>query len=309
MLGLELDAQIYRILIVEDEPAQLHLISGCLKADYAISVAKTKKTAMEILAGGNIDILLLDIALPDGNGFDICTEVRSNKRQYGDISIIFMTGRDSMDDEVQGLRLGANDYIRKPFNYAVLKARVELQVELIRKTQLLAKLANLDGLTEIPNRRAFDRQLEKEWNRAKRDDVELSLAIIDVDFFKQYNDSYGHSAGDECLKKLAACMHQVIKRSTDFFARFGGEEFVVLLYAADIDNAKRVIQRLLKTFCELNIPHQSSQVADIVTFSCGVCAAHPRNDNFNEFLEQADDFLYAAKANGRNQIIGGQLSD
>lgn len=304
-----IEGQPYRILIIEDEPAQLHLLSGCLRPDYAISVAKTKKLGLEILAGGNIDILLLDITLPDGNGFEICHEVRSNKRLYGDIAIIFMTGHNSMDDEVHGLKLGANDYLRKPFNYAVLRARVALQVQLLRKTQLLAKLADLDGLTEIPNRRAFDQRLHNEWNRAKRAQRPLSLAVIDIDYFKEFNDNYGHSAGDECLKKLATSLRQVICRSSDFYARYGGEEFVVLLYDADLNDAKNIIQRLLQSFVENNIPHEHSKVADHVTFTAGLCVANPATEQLDDFFNCADTYLYQGKARGRNQICSGPLQN
>lgn len=305
MLTADLDDQLYRILIIEDEPAQLHLLSGCLRPDYAVSVAKTKKAGMEILATRKIDILLLDITLPDGNGFDICHEVRSNKSLYGDISIIFMTGHDSMDDEVHGLKLGGNDYIRKPFNYAVLRARIELQVQLLRKTQLLAQLADLDGLTEIPNRRAFDQRLDSEWHRAKRENAPLSIAIIDIDFFKEYNDNYGHSAGDDCLKKLAASLRQVICRGSDFYARIGGEEFVVLLYNTQRHEALLLLERLLTTFTNLGIPHEKSAVAPHVTFSAGCFTARPTQDSLEQFFDKADNHLYQAKSEGRNRVCDG----
>ncbi len=295
----------YRILIIEDDPTQLHLISGCLRYDYAISVAKTQQAGLAILATGNIDIVLLDITLPDGSGFEICRELRSNKGLYGEIAIIFMTGHDSMDDEVHGLRLGANDYIRKPFNYSVLRARIELQVQLLRKTQLLSQLANLDGLTEIPNRRAFDERLNNEWNRAKRDHLPLSLAILDIDYFKEYNDNYGHSAGDDCLKKLANCLRQTIGRSADFFARYGGEEFVIILYNAPIEDARALMQRILHNFRQLAIVHEHSQASSIVTFSAGVTTAYPVADQFSAFFDSADRYLYHAKTAGRNRICSG----
>ena len=299
----------YQVLLVEDDPANLHIITSCLGDDYHLVIAKTRKKALELLKDKPIDICLLDINLPDGNGFEICTHIRSKRNIYGDLVIIFMTGLDSAGDESTGLRLGANDYIHKPINCLVLKARVDLQCELIRKTRLLSQVVNIDSLTEIPNRRALDDRLENEWNRAKRDKVPISLALLDIDYFKQFNDTYGHPAGDLCLKKLAWTLGQSFQRSSDFYARYGGEEFAVILSGAESLGAINKLKQTLRLFSEHNIPHSDSKVANIVTFSAGVSTASPAAEEIELFLSSADKLLYQAKEQGRNQICGGLLKD
>lgn len=299
----------YTILVVEDEATVLQVITGYLSSYYHILIAKTRQKALELLESKEIDIVLLDVNLPDGNGFEICYQVRTHKEIYGDICIIFMTGLESSDDEITGLKLGANDYIHKPINCTVLKARVDLQAELIRKTRLLSELTKIDGLTEIPNRRAFDEQLKQEWNRAKREGKLLSLALLDIDYFKQFNDTYGHPAGDLCLKKLAWCLKESFQRSSDFYARYGGEEFAVILYDAGLDDAVEKLNATLNKLVELDIEHKSAKQKDYVTFSTGLSTANPTKDDFENFLESADKLLYQAKENGRSQVCGRLLSD
>jgi len=298
----------YHILIVEDDPVAIQTLVAILSSQYTLSVAKNVKKAMSILESTSVDFILLDVNLPDGNGFDVCKKVVSDKEKYPDTTIIFMTAMQSAEQEARGLELGAADYIYKPINDAVLKARLNLQVQLKRKNKLLSNLAKIDGLTEIPNRRALDTQLTIEWNRAKRDHKLLSIALIDVDYFKQYNDHYGHPKGDECLKELAKCLSQHCKRSSDFCARYGGEEFAMLMFDTKLDDAMELLQRTLDSFTQLNITHEYSTASDVVTFSAGVCTANPTLDSLEDFLDSADDMLYKAKSSGRNKIKGSTLS-
>lgn len=308
MLDIEDETAKYRILIVEDEASNLQVIADCLQDDYRLSIAKSRNKAFELLESKPFDILLLDIKLPDGNGFDICHEIKSGSRPYRGISIIFMTALDSPEDEAKGLILGASDYICKPFNIEVLKARVALQAQLIRKSRLLDKLANLDGLTEIPNRRAFDSQLQKEWNRAKRKSTPIALALIDLDYFKQYNDYYGHPMGDACLKKLAWSLTQNFQRGGDFTARYGGEEFVVIMPDTTLADAKYILNQALENFVALGISHKKSKVSDKVTFSAGLVSKIANDDmELSHLLDTADSLLYQAKANGRNRVCDSQL--
>lgn len=299
----------YRILIVEDEPSNIQVIAGCLSSDYQLLIAKSRQKALQLLQTHKVDLILLDVNLPDGNGFDICKQVLSEQEDLSEISIVFMTGRDSPEDEAKGLSLGANDYIHKPINCAVLQARVKLQFQLKRRTSLLSQLARIDGLTEIPNRRAFDDRLENEWRRSVREKKPLSLAILDIDYFKQFNDIYGHPAGDRCLKSVAYCLTEVFQRGSDFFARYGGEEFVVLLYDADRLSATNMLQQLLDKVSELRIPHQGSLVKDSVTFSAGICTVSPPEGNHEKFLAVADEMLYQAKQQGRAKICSQELGD
>lgn len=299
----------YQILIVEDEPANIAVISGCMDPDDTIAIAKTKQKALQLLSERSFDVVLLDILLPDGNGFDICKEVVAHRDLYGMASIIFMTSMDSPDDEARGLSLGASDYIHKPINGPVLSARIKLQKRLIRQSELLDHLARIDGLTEIPNRRAFDDQLEKEWNRAKRENKTLSLALLDIDYFKGYNDHYGHPAGDQCLKQIACILSDFFHRGSDLVARYGGEEFAIILFDADLEESKALVNKLLKTLIDRNIPHLASQVANCVSFSAGLCTALPANDQSRHFLTCADEMLYQAKEQGRARVCGTLLAE
>ncbi|WP_338293324.1 GGDEF domain-containing response regulator [Planctobacterium marinum] len=294
----------YRILVVEDDIANRQIVAEKLQEDYQLTLVDNKADAMDALLKQQFEIVLLDIGLPDGSGLDICREVKANHDVYGEINIVFMTGRDKPADEIEGIRLGANDYISKPINVSVLKARVDLQAQLIRKTELLANLARIDGLTEIPNRRAFDDYLEKSWSHARRISAPISLAMLDIDFFKQYNDIYGHPAGDECLKALANCLRNNIKRGADHIARYGGEEFAVILFDCDLQQANTILNELLADFANLCIPHAGSSVADFATFSCGVCTLFPEDQGTQALLTATDKLLYEAKSEGRNRVKG-----
>lgn len=297
----------YHVLVVEDDLTSQQIVKAKLQEEYQITVVGCKADAMKELITQKYQIMLLDIVLPDGSGLDICREVKANHEQYGEINVIFITGRDKPADEILGLKLGACDYISKPINVSVLKARVDLQAQLIRKTDLLANLARIDGLTEIPNRRAFDDHLDKSWNHARRISAPLSLAILDIDYFKQYNDIYGHPAGDQCIKSLAHCLKSNIKRGSDHVARYGGEEFVVMLFDCDLHQASQIMDGLLKEFSELGIPHAASEVADHITFSCGLCTIFPQDEEPSILIKAADILLYQAKEEGRARIKGNYL--
>lgn len=298
----------FHVLAVEDEAPNLHLIAATLQGHYKVSVAKTVSKARELLSTLSIDILLLDINLPDGNGTDLCQEVISRTDLYGEVQVVFMTGMTSADDEVKGLNLGAADYIHKPLNSAVLFARVRLQAQLIRRNELLANLARIDGLTEIPNRRAFDDWLKSEWFRAKRNNTCIALGMIDVDHFKLFNDYYGHPAGDTCLQDVAQLLKKTFLRGSDFVARYGGEEFAVILPATDLATATNLFDRAMENLEALAIPHEGSPVKPFVTISAGVSCANPQVDSPQRFVMHADELLYQAKHQGRARMVGQNMS-
>ncbi len=293
---------IYKVLIVEDDLTNREILLEVLRDDYEVYIADTYASALSLLDVQPIDIGLFDIGLPDGNGLDLCKVVKADHEKYGDIHVIFITAMDKPADEVKGLQVGGSDYISKPLNTAVVRARVELQADLIRKSTLLGELARIDGLTEIPNRRSFDDHLEKSWNHAKRINVPLSLVLLDIDYFKQFNDLYGHPAGDACLRQLARCLEQKIKRGSDHFARYGGEEFAILLFDCGQEQARSIAEQVLVLFRSLAIPHAGSQVADVATFSAGVCTAKPTTGNKDDFVLACDKLLYEAKQTGRARV-------
>ena len=291
------------ILVVDDMTTTLLLLHDLLKDTYEVKIAKSGTKALEILESPNdIDLILLDIEMPDINGYDVCKRIKNNET-IRNIPIIFITGRTSQEDEEYGLNLGAIDYITKPFNKAIVKLRIKNYLNLKIKNDMLEKLSMYDGLTNIRNRRFFDETLEKTFSEIKRDKKSLAVLMIDIDFFKPYNDNYGHGQGDETLRKVAKALEKTIKRASDFVARYGGEEFVILLKNIDKTGLQTVAKNLLEAIRELKITHEYSKVEDFVTVSIGVsyCSC-PDEITKTELLLKADEALYNVKNSGRNNF-------
>ena len=291
------------ILVVDDMTTTLLLLHDLLKDTYEVKIAKSGTKALEILESPNdIDLILLDIEMPDINGYDVCKRIKNNE-QTKNIPIIFITGRTSQEDEEYGLNLGAIDYITKPFNKAIVKLRIKNYLNLKIKNDILEKLSMYDGLTNIRNRRYFDESFEKTFNEIKRDKKSLAVLMIDIDFFKPYNDNYGHGQGDETLRKVAKALEKTIKRASDFVARYGGEEFVILLKDINKDGVEAVANNLLNAIRELKITHEFSKIENYVTVSIGVSYYNSSSDITKlELLLKADETLYNVKNSGRNNF-------
>ena len=291
------------ILVVDDMTTTLLLIHDLLKDTYEVKIAKSGTKALEILESPNdIDLILLDIEMPDINGYDVCKRIKNNET-IKNIPIIFITGRTSQEDEEYGLNLGAIDYITKPFNKAIVKLRIKNYLDLKIKNDMLEKLSMYDGLTNIRNRRFFDETFEKTFNEIKRDKKSLAVLMIDIDFFKPYNDNYGHGQGDETLRKVAKALEKTIKRASDFVARYGGEEFVILLKDINKDGVEAVANNLLNAVRELKITHEFSKIENYVTVSIGASFYNSNSDITKlELLLKADETLYSVKNSGRNNF-------
>lgn len=291
------------ILVVDDMTTTLLLIHDLLKDTYEVKIAKSGTKALEILESPNdIDLILLDIEMPDINGYDVCKRIKNNET-IKNIPIIFITGRTSQEDEEYGLNLGAIDYITKPFNKAIVKLRIKNYLNLKIKNDMLEKLSMYDGLTNIRNRRFFDETFEKTFNEIKRDKKSLAVLMIDIDFFKPYNDNYGHGQGDETLRKVAKALEKTIKRASDFVARYGGEEFVILLKDINKDGVEAVANNLLNAIRELKITHEFSKIENYVTISIGASFYNSNSDVTKlELLLKADETLYNVKNSGRNNF-------
>ena len=291
------------ILVVDDMTTTLLLIHDLLKDTYEVKIAKSGTKALEILESPNdIDLILLDIEMPDINGYDVCKRIKNNET-IKNIPIIFITGRTSQEDEEYGLNLGAIDYITKPFNKAIVKLRIKNYLDLKIKNDMLEKLSMYDGLTNIRNRRFFDETFEKTFSEIKRDKKSLAVLMIDIDFFKPYNDNYGHGQGDETLRKVAKALEKTIKRPTDFVARYGGEEFVILLKDINKDGVEAVANNLLNAVRELKITHEFSKIENYVTISIGASFYNSSSDITKlELLLKADETLYNVKNSGRNNF-------
>ena len=291
------------ILVVDDMTTTLLLLHDLLKDTYEVKIAKSGTKALEILESPNdIDLILLDIEMPDINGYDVCKRIKNNET-IKNIPIIFITGRTSQEDEEYGLNLGAIDYITKPFNKTITKLRIKNYLELKMKNDMLEKLSMYDGLTNIRNRRFFDETFEKTFSEIKRDKKSLAVLMIDIDFFKPYNDNYGHGQGDETLRKVAKALEKTIKRASDFVARYGGEEFVILLKDINKDGVEAVANNLLNAVRELKITHEFSKIENYVTVSIGVSFYNSSSDITKlELLLKADETLYNVKNSGRNNF-------
>lgn len=217
--------------------------------------------------------------------------------------MLFVTAQNQVEDEELGLTLGAMDYIHKPISPPIIKARVRNHIALKLQTDALKRLSLFDGLTNIPNRRHFDNTLDNELQRALRTQHPLSLLMIDVDYFKPFNDRYGHGTGDACLIQIAQAMQAAMNRPMDLLARYGGEEFVTLLPGTNLEGACKVAETLRQTVANLQIPHALSPIAEHVTISIGVtCLAQPDPKSTSYLLRRADQALYQAKQTGRNQV-------
>lgn len=293
-----------RVLIVDDSPENIAFIKEALRDQYAVSVALDGATALDIAASESDrpDLILLDIMMPGMNGYQVCQHLKSNEKTQ-DIPVVFVTAMHEIDDEEKGLRLGAIDYITKPIRPSILCARVRNHMELKQHRDLLEKMAAVDGLTGVANRRRFEETLDSEWKRSIRSNIPLAMLMIDIDFFKNFNDHYGHGAGDKCIKEIAATIATSTHREGDLTARYGGEEFVVLLPETDRDGVVSVAETIRTNIEALNIPHAFSQCSKNVTVSIGAGAMVPRADTSPEALVKAvDEQLYRAKRNGRNRI-------
>ncbi len=293
-----------RILIVDDVPENIKMLGEVLREDYRISFATHGKSALDLAfsARDGFDLILLDIMMPEMDGYEVCLALKEN-RKTRNIPVIFITARADEEDETKGLMLGAVDYIIKPFSQAIVKARVKTHLELKRHRDFLEHLSSLDGLTGIPNRRRFDQVIQAEWRNAIRENSFLSLIMIDIDYFGEYNNTYDHVAGDDCLKKVAKRLAASVKRPTDFVARYGGEEFAAVLPKTDIEGAVHIAEDMRKNIEELNIPHSASLTDIRVTISLGAATIYPNSSiSVEHLIKSSDGALFNAKRSGRNQV-------
>ncbi|MCP4289025.1 MAG: diguanylate cyclase [Gammaproteobacteria bacterium] len=292
-----------KILIVDDERLNINVLVDLLGTDYDTMVAKNGTQALKrAQSATRPDLILLDIMMPDMDGYEVCRILKGDPRTK-DIPVVFITALNQVGDEEKGLELGAIDYISKPISPALVRLRVRNHLNLKRQSEILRDLANLDGMTGIPNRRLFDHQLEHQWRHASSNGIPLSLILMDIDFFKSYNDHFGHVAGDDCLKKVATALARATCRDTDMVARYGGEEFVCLLPGTDAQGAETVGDRLRNAVLELEIPHEYSDVARHLTLSLGGATCVPDlTESSSALVEQADRNLYVAKEQGRNRL-------
>jgi len=291
-----------KVLVVDDDPSNRMMLADLLKPDYTVLLAKNGAQTLERAARHAPDLILLDVMMPDMDGYDVLRRLRADPHTR-QIAVIFISGLDRPEDEANGLKMGAVDYIAKPFNATVVMARVALHLEVVRQRRILERLAHADGLTELANRRRFDEVYEVEWQRARRSGKPLSLAWIDIDCFKQYNDHYGHPAGDRALRAIARTTSACMRRPADLVARYGGEELVLLMPDTDATDACDLVRSICSAIAALDIAHAGSVVGPMMTVSAGGATRLAGSvETAAALFEAADVQLYRAKKGGRNRV-------
>jgi diguanylate cyclase (GGDEF)-like protein len=289
------------LLLVDDNPAMIQLLARMLAGTGRLRFATSGAAALEQLRRAPTDLVLLDAEMPGLSGFDVCTAMKADP-VLAEVPVIFVTGHSDTEFELRGLEAGAVDFIAKPVSEPLLLARVRTQLRVKRLTDELRRMASVDALTGVANRRSFDAALLREWQRAQRDATPLALLLVDVDHFKKFNDHRGHPAGDACLQAVAQALQSATLRPADLVARYGGEEFVLLLPQTTVEGAEHIAQRIGEALAGLALPHGASPTAAHVTVSVGVSGHGPGSAPGllpADLLHCADQALYAAKAGGR----------
>jgi two-component system, chemotaxis family, response regulator WspR len=312
------------VLLVDDQAIVYEAIRRMLENEphltlhYCPDATRALRLAREVRP----TVILQDLVMPDVDGFTLLKFYRADPATRN-VPVIVLSSKEEPRDKSQAFSEGASDYLVKLPDKIELVARVQahsrlyllqlqrddafnrleqLKQELEERNLELARLSTVDGLTGIANRRLFDTTLDREWRRALRENGEIGLILTDIDFFKRYNDAYGHPAGDECLRRVARCLAESIRRPTDLAARYGGEEFALLLPNTDLTGATTLAETVRKRVGELGLEHRGSEVASHVTLSLGIACLRPEPGRAHEeLIGLADQALYAAKRGGRNR--------
>ena len=305
-----------RILVVDDDVSSARLLAQIVNDLGEVTVTGDGREAIELVRRQPPDVILLDGEMPGLNGYETCKTIKLMPTLV-DVPILFVTAYADTTSEVRALESGAADFIPKPLNPAVVRARLKTQIALKQRTDQLSRLAVVDSLTGIANRRAFDHALEQECRRACRAGTILSLLLVDIDHFKLFNDHYGHQAGDECLRKVGTTLAACVRRPGEVAARYGGEEFALVLPVCDRDDALGLGEKTRKAIEGLQIPHARSKTVPFVTVSVGVASvdftldvkdsgpllvADALREAVLSLIQTADGALYDAKRGGRNRI-------
>jgi len=304
------------ILVVDDDKSMRVLLRKFMeKEGYQVAEAKNGEECLTLFQQQPPNLVLLDAMMPVMDGFTCCAKLQT--LPGGNQTLVLMiTGLEDQASVDRAFEAGATDYVTKPIHWAVLRQRVrrllrelKLSQQLAQANQELEKLAASDSLTQVANRRRFDEYLDREWRRMAREKTPLSLILCDVDFFKSYNDTYGHQAGDECLRQVARAISHSVSRPADLVARYGGEEFAVILPNTEPEGAVRIAGKVRAAVKALEIVHGNSQVSTCLTLSLGVASTVPLcHESSAMLVSAADEALYQAKATGRDRVILGVRS-
>lgn len=295
-----------RILIVDDAKENVRVLSALLKPQGQVIFALDGPSALEKAKQTLPDLILLDVEMPGMSGFEVLSNLQKDPI-LASIPVIFVTGRGGEQDEAEGLKLGALDYITKPFSPSIVEVRVRNQLLLRHYAQKLERLngelellANTDTLTGARNRRDFMENLNKEFDRITRYKRPCSVLMLDIDHFKKINDSYGHDAGDAILCMFHATVAKTLRRQ-DVLARIGGEEFAILTPETDVNGASVLAEHVLTAVRETPVVVEGRTIS--CTVSIGIAPMSTTLNSADEALKHADVALYKAKNLGRDQKV------
>lgn len=298
-----------QVLVVDDSRCMRAIIRAFIEDEgHEVIEASCGEEALNAVAAKSVDLILMDVEMPSINGFEVTRQIRQ-KMAGNWVPVIFLSSANKDEDFVKGIESGGDAYLFKPVNGPVLQAMIramariaQTQEALTEANRQLERMAHMDILTQVTNRRGFDDAVKRELKRAERDRQPLSLLLMDIDHFKQFNDNYGHIKGDECLREVGQCLKGALLRPADLVARYGGEEFVVILPDTNLNCAKFVAERLRDWIERLAVEHKFSSAAEVVTVSVGISIADEGQQDVPALLEIADKGLYYAKENGRNKV-------
>lgn len=300
-----LEEKFPEILIVDDDSSVVIALHKVLQDIGRIRFASTASQALEMINDTRPDLILLDVELPDINGLKLCIMLKQDV-ETASIPVLFITSKIETGFEEKVFDAGASDFITKPLKPRVVAARVQTHLAYHKALVQLNKLAHTDSLSGLANRLSFDEQIDIEFRRARRQQEPLSIVMIDIDEFKKYNDYFGHVAGDDCIKAIGRGLNKITKRPADFAARFGGEEFSLILPNTDKKGAEVLIGSLMSTISDLAIKHAPEAIYPIVTVSVGFSTLEPMQCDFStiaplDVVSAADKALYQSKHDGRNR--------
>lgn len=292
-----------KILIINDSVVQSKILESILQQTYLIETENDSQNALTKAESFLPNLIILDIIMPVKDGFQVLSELKASPRT-DTIPVILITSLSNVGNEEKGLMLGAVDYITKPFSPAIIKARIKAHIQLYNYQKAMEHLALFDALTGLPNRHAYAARSQREWYHATQIRQPLSIALLDIDFFKQYNDHFGHPAGDILLKQLGDLFSHSVEHSDNFVARYGGEEFIFLLPNTNSGGGFLFCETVRRHIEELAIPNKlPSGASCTLTVSIGGTTVIPDlNHAFDEYLSVTDSMLYKAKNAGRNQV-------
>lgn len=296
------------ILVIDDNKFIREIVKAMIIDNgHEAITANGHKEALSYLSEYSIDLVLMDIEMPEMNGFDLTKKIRDLYPEW--FPIIFLSSNDSENYLAKGIDAGGDDYLTKPVKEVILSAKIrameriaQMKGELERANEQLAILSSIDPLTQLLNRRGFDDIFNSAWSICQRQNADLSVLMLDIDFFKPYNDNYGHPQGDLCLQQVAKTLTKTLNRTTDSIARYGGEEFIIILPFTPLEGARFKAKELNLALMAEKIKHKFSEVLPYVTISIGISTTLMGAKTTSELIEQADSALYDAKNSGRNKF-------